>query len=154
MLPASSQPPSLLVREEKGSTSVYFVTESIMPQNTEHPPQLIKIPDWLHFIPHEKSRDRGVFLFQREKREYNVNLKHLIGKKELKCSLTNWLPCLLSSLPRGRPNPYTGHRRKASRIHAFGPLMHFLTQTPNGILQSNTVIYWGMQDLKNTTKIP
>lgn len=32
--------------------------------------------------------------------------------------------------------------------------MHFLTQTPNGILQSNPVIYWGMQDLKNTTKIP
>lgn len=37
---------------------------------------------------------------------------------------------------------------------AFGPLMYFLTQTPNGILQSNPVIYWGMQDLKNTTKIP
>lgn len=32
--------------------------------------------------------------------------------------------------------------------------MHFLTQTPNGISQSNPVIYWGMQDLKNTTKIP
>lgn len=32
--------------------------------------------------------------------------------------------------------------------------MHFLTQTPNGILQSNPVICWGMQDLKNTTKIP
>lgn len=32
--------------------------------------------------------------------------------------------------------------------------MHFLTQTPNGILQANPVIYWGMQDLKNTTKIP
>lgn len=32
--------------------------------------------------------------------------------------------------------------------------MHSLTQTPNGILQSNPVIYWGMQDLKNMTKIP
>lgn len=59
-----------------------------MPQNTEHLPQLKKF-DLLHFILHEKSKDRGVFLFQREKRKDNVNFEHLICNKELKYNLTN-----------------------------------------------------------------
>lgn len=61
MLPASSQPPLITVREKRGSTSVYFVTESIMPQNTEHLAQLIKIPDLLHFIPMKRARTEECF---------------------------------------------------------------------------------------------
>lgn len=55
MLPASSEPPLITVREQRGSTSAHFVTETIMPQNTEHLSQLIKTPDLLHFIPTKQS---------------------------------------------------------------------------------------------------
>lgn len=117
-----------------------FLTESITLQNTEPPPQQIKIPDLPPLILHEKSKDRGVFLFQRKD---NLNLQHF--SKELKHSLTNWLH---------QPVLPAQKAQTKSILTAFGPLMHFLTQTPNGILQSNPVIYWGMQDLKNMTKIP
>lgn len=60
-----------------------------MTQNTEHLAQLIKIPDLLHFVLHEKSTDRAVFLFQTEKKKDDVNCRHLICNKELKYNLTN-----------------------------------------------------------------
>lgn len=61
-----------------------FLTESITLQNTKPPPQQIKIPDLPPLILHEKSKDRGVFLFRRKD---NINLKHFA--KEVKYSLTN-----------------------------------------------------------------
>lgn len=72
MLPASNQPPHYCQRGERIYLSA-FLTESITLQNSEPPPQQIKIPDLPPLILCEKSKHRGVFLFQSKD---NMNLKH------------------------------------------------------------------------------
>lgn len=132
-------PPHYCQRGERISLSA-FLTESITLQNTKPLPQQIKIPDLPPLILHEKSKDRGVFLFQRKD---NINLK--LFSKELKYSLTKWLHMLFSLLRR--------HRPRSSRLH-LGLSCISLFKPQMAFLQSNPVICWGMQDLKNTTKIP